>query len=114
MRNLAQFPRIDCTDVDKQPISRLNPRTRRLSAHVGRKPGPLSDWRKPCRTRFRPGITRSRRTWSIKGAAEAIEFYKRAFGAKELSRMPFPGKNGQVKLGHAELQDRRLAAVPVG
>ena len=46
----------------------------------------------------------------IKGAAEAIEFYKRAFGAKELSRMPFPGKNGQAKLGHAELKidDSRL------
>jgi PhnB protein len=46
----------------------------------------------------------------IKGADEAIEFYKRAFGARELSRMPFPGKNGQAKLGHAELQigDSRL------
>ena len=46
----------------------------------------------------------------IKGASEAIEFYKRAFGAKELSRMPFPAPDGQVKLGHAELQigDSRL------
>jgi uncharacterized glyoxalase superfamily protein PhnB len=46
----------------------------------------------------------------IKGAAEAIEFYKRAFGATEHSRMPFPGPDGQVKLGHAELQigDSRL------
>jgi len=40
----------------------------------------------------------------IKGASEAIEFYKRAFGAKEISRMPFPGPGGQVRLGHAELQ----------
>jgi uncharacterized glyoxalase superfamily protein PhnB len=40
----------------------------------------------------------------IKGASEAIEFYKRAFGAEELSRMPFPAPDGQVKLGHAELQ----------
>jgi uncharacterized glyoxalase superfamily protein PhnB len=40
----------------------------------------------------------------IKGASEAIEFYKRAFGAEEICRMPFPGGNGQVKLGHAELQ----------
>lgn len=40
----------------------------------------------------------------IKGASEAIEFYKRALGATELSRMPFPGPDGQVKLGHAELQ----------
>jgi PhnB protein len=40
----------------------------------------------------------------IKGAAEAIEFYKRAFGAEELCRMPFPGPDGQVKLGHAALQ----------
>jgi PhnB protein len=40
----------------------------------------------------------------IKGASEAIEFYKRAFGAQELSRLPFPGADGQVKLGLAELQ----------
>jgi uncharacterized glyoxalase superfamily protein PhnB len=46
----------------------------------------------------------------IKGAAEAIEFYKRAFGAEELCRMPWPGTNGQPKVGHAELQigDSRL------
>jgi PhnB protein len=35
----------------------------------------------------------------IKGAAEAIEFYKKAFGAKELVRMPGPG--GQIM--HAEV-----------
>jgi uncharacterized glyoxalase superfamily protein PhnB len=40
----------------------------------------------------------------IKGAAEAIEFYKRAFGAEELCRMPMPGSDGQSRLGHAELQ----------
>jgi len=46
----------------------------------------------------------------VKGASEAIEFYKRAFGAEELMRMPFPGPDGQVKLGHASLQigDSRL------
>ena len=46
----------------------------------------------------------------IKGASDAIEFYKRAFGAEELSRMPMPGPDGQMKLGHAELQigDSRL------
>ena len=46
----------------------------------------------------------------IKGASEAIEFYKRAFGAEELLRMPFPGPDGRVKLGHASLQigDSRL------
>ncbi len=40
----------------------------------------------------------------IKGASEAIDFYKRAFGAKEISRMPFPSPDGKVKLGHAALQ----------
>jgi uncharacterized glyoxalase superfamily protein PhnB len=40
----------------------------------------------------------------IKGAAKAIDFYKRAFGAEELLRMPMPGPDGQVRLGHAELQ----------
>ncbi|MCB1870200.1 MAG: VOC family protein [Gammaproteobacteria bacterium] len=37
---------------------------------------------------------------SIKGANEAIEFYKRAFDAVEQFRMPTPG--GEI--GHAELQ----------
>jgi PhnB protein len=37
---------------------------------------------------------------SVRGAARAIEFYKKAFGAKEIMRMPGPGG----KLGHAELE----------
>jgi PhnB protein len=43
---------------------------------------------------------------SIKGASDAIAFYKKAFGAEELFRMPMP--DGRV--GHAELQigDSRL------
>ena len=36
----------------------------------------------------------------VKGAAQAIEFYKKAFGAKEVMR--FPGPDGRV--GHAEIQ----------
>jgi len=39
-----------------------------------------------------------------KGAPEAIEFYKKAFGATEVCRMPMPGEDGQMKVGHAELQ----------
>src|ERR1041385_7233202 len=37
---------------------------------------------------------------TISGASDAIEFYKKAFGAKELVRMPAP----EGKIGHAELQ----------
>ena len=37
---------------------------------------------------------------SIAGATEAIEFYKRAFGATELFRLPMP--SGEI--GHAELK----------
>jgi PhnB protein len=37
---------------------------------------------------------------SVENAAEAIEFYKRAFGATE--RMRMPGPDG--KIGHAEIQ----------
>jgi PhnB protein len=37
---------------------------------------------------------------NIKGAAEAIDFYKKAFGATELFRMPQP----DGRIGHAELQ----------
>jgi PhnB protein len=37
---------------------------------------------------------------SIKGAAEAIAFYTKIFGAKEVMRMPGPGGT----IGHAEIQ----------
>ena len=37
---------------------------------------------------------------SIKGASEAIDFYKKAFGAKEIMRFPRP----DGRLGHAEIQ----------
>ena len=36
----------------------------------------------------------------VKGAAAAIEFYKKAFGATELMRMPQP----DGRIGHAEIQ----------
>ncbi|HET7215304.1 MAG TPA: VOC family protein [Terriglobia bacterium] len=36
----------------------------------------------------------------VKGAAKAIEFYKQAFGAKEIFRMPQP----DGKIAHAEIQ----------
>ena len=36
----------------------------------------------------------------VKGAADAIEFYKRAFGATELMRMPSP----DGRIGHAEIR----------
>ncbi len=37
---------------------------------------------------------------AIAGASAAIEFYKKAFGAKEIYRMPMPGN----RVGHAEIQ----------
>lgn len=37
---------------------------------------------------------------SVRGAAQAIEFYKKAFGAREIMRMP--GTGG--KIGHAEIE----------
>lgn len=40
----------------------------------------------------------------IKGAEGAIEYYKKAFGAEELVRMPMPGPDGRMRLMHAELQ----------
>src|SRR5437016_4326243 len=36
----------------------------------------------------------------VRGAAQAIEFYKKAFGAVELMRMPGPGN----KITHAEIK----------
>ncbi len=46
----------------------------------------------------------------VKGAAEAIEFYKRAFGAEEVDRTEIPSKDGGTVICHAELQigDSRL------
>ena len=40
----------------------------------------------------------------IDGASEAIEFYRKAFGAEEVCRVPFPGRDGTTKLGHAALR----------
>ena len=37
---------------------------------------------------------------AVRGAANAIEFYKKAFGAKELFRMPQP----DGRIGHAEIK----------
>jgi PhnB protein len=37
---------------------------------------------------------------SVQNAAQALDYYKRAFGAKELLRMPMPGG----KVGHAEIR----------
>jgi PhnB protein len=37
---------------------------------------------------------------SVAGAAEALDFYKRAFGASEIMRMPGP----DGKVGHAEIR----------
>ena len=37
---------------------------------------------------------------SVRGGAAAIEFYKKAFGAKEMMRMPGP----KGKIGHAEIK----------
>ena len=42
----------------------------------------------------------------VKGAAEAIEFYKKAFGATEIVRMPGPGgriMHAEVKIGNSML-----------
>jgi PhnB protein len=43
---------------------------------------------------------------SVQGAADAIAFYKKAFGAKEVMRIPGPGGT----IGHAEIQvgDHRI------
>jgi len=38
---------------------------------------------------------------AIKGAAQAIDFYKKAFGATEILRVPGPNGNS---IGHAEVQ----------
>lgn len=39
---------------------------------------------------------------SVKGAADAIEFYKKAFGAEEMVRLPMPGGGNQLM--HASIK----------
>ena len=42
----------------------------------------------------------------VKGAAEAIEFYKKAFGAEEVGRMPGPGgmlMHAEIRIGDSML-----------
>ena len=36
----------------------------------------------------------------VKGAAQALEFYRKAFGAEEIARMPMP----DGRIGHAEMR----------
>ena len=47
---------------------------------------------------------------TVDNAAAAIEFYRNAFGAQELLRLPMPDGAGGEKLGHAEVKigDSRL------
>ena len=49
----------------------------------------------------------------IKGASEAIEFYKRAFRPRRFPGCRSQAPDGQVRLGHAELQFGDSDAVPV-
>ena len=40
----------------------------------------------------------------VRGAVKAIDFYKQAFGAEELFRMPIPGSGPETRIGHAEIR----------
>ena len=41
---------------------------------------------------------------TVDNAAAAIEFYRQAFGAQELFRLPMPDGAGGEKIGHAEVK----------
>jgi PhnB protein len=52
------------------------------------------------------GYTTATPVLNIKGASDAIEFYKKAFGAEELYRMPDPKGNimhAEIKIGNSRL-----------
>ena len=109
------FRRFDCTGVDKRPIPRLNPRTWQDTCSCGQgRPGSLSNGRTTMAHPIPDGHHTITPHLVIKGASEAIEFYKRAFGAEEICRMPFPGPDGQDEARARRAADRRLAAVPGG
>lgn len=40
----------------------------------------------------------------VDDAAKALDFYREAFGARELFRLPMSDGNGSDKIGHAEIQ----------
>ena len=40
----------------------------------------------------------------VEDAAKAIDFYKKAFGAQELYRLPMKDADGREKVGHAEIR----------
>jgi len=40
----------------------------------------------------------------VDDAAKAIDFYKQAFGAEELLRLPMKDREGRDRLGHAEIR----------
>jgi PhnB protein len=64
-------------------------------------PGTLRDIRRTMKTQYRPQDFHSITPYlTVKNAGQALEFYKRAFGARERVRMPMP----DGKVGHAELQ----------
>jgi PhnB protein len=70
-------------------------------AKNARRPSPVAKKSAPKRVSPIPaGYHTATPYLTVRGAAEAIEFYKKAFGAKEVMRMPAPGG----ALGHAEIR----------
>ena len=70
-------------------------------AKNARRPSPAA--KKPAPKRVSPipaGYHTATPYLTVRGAADAIAFYKKAFGAKEIMRMPAPGG----ALGHAEIR----------
>lgn len=81
----------------------MKKKMKKQSARAKRKPAARAAARKPAKKRV-SAIPRGFRTLTpqltVRGAVEAIDFYKRAFGARELMRMPTP----DGKIMHAELR----------
>ena len=99
-----EFPKNNCTPVDFVPINGSNPRIR-LDTCLFDQDAPGSFHGAQTMPHPIPaGYRAITPHLVVKGASEAIEFYKKAFGAEELSRMPFPNPDGTTKLGHAELE----------
>lgn len=78
--------------------ARKSPKKR--TARAARKPAPVRATRSKKPEPIPRGYHSVTPYLTVKGAADAIDFYKRAFGATELMRMPGPGG----KLMHAEIK----------
>ncbi len=84
----------------KKKSAKARPKAKAVKRKAARKPAPKKVEAIPRRTGCLISML------ALRGASEAMEFYKKAFGAKELSRMVSP--DGKIMHAELKLGDRVL------